>query len=215
MKKLISLAFTVLISIASQAQNEKYVKSMQRFITQMNAAKTMEDFNNAANSFERIANAEQKEWLPLYYIGFIDSRMSILEKDNNKKDALLDKGMENANKAAAIAGENAEIKILQSMLLGLKIGIDPQNRGMQLGTQSGMYLQSALRLDPENPRAHLMQGQSTMYTPGQYGGGKEKAIPMLEKSIEEFKTYKPSSNIMPDWGAERAKQALEECKNME
>lgn len=215
MKKILTLVTALFVFSATMAQNEKYIKSMERFIAQLNAAKTSDDFTKSANNFERIANAEPKEWLPDYYIGLCYSRMAMLEKDNMKKDALLDKGMEHANKAAQIAGENAEIKVLQSMLLGLKIGVDPQNRGMQLGMQSGMFIQSALKLEPENPRAYLMQGQSLMYTPGQYGGGKEKALPILEKSVELFKSHKPASSIMPSWGEERAIQALEECKKME
>ncbi|MEO8146254.1 MAG: hypothetical protein ABI723_01390 [Bacteroidia bacterium] len=215
MKKIITLAMVVLISVAAQSQNAKYVSSMERFIKMMNDAKTADDFQNAANSFERIANAEPKEWLPNYYEAYIYSRIAIMEKDNTKKDALLDKGLDYATKAEKIAGENAEIKVVQSMLLGIKIGIDPQNRGQKLGMQSGMYMQTAMKLDPTNPRAYLMQGQSLMYTPEQYGGGKDKAMKSLEKSVELFKTFKPSSSIMPTWGEVRASQALEECKNME
>ena len=52
-----------------------------------------------------------------------------------------------------------------------------------------------------------------MYTPEQYGGGKEKAIPVLEMAVAKYKTFKPASPMMPHWGEERANTVLEQCKN--
>ena len=70
-----------------------------------------------------------------------------------------------------------------------------------------------MKLDPENPRPYLLKGMGAMYTPEQYGGGKDKALPILEKAVEKFAKFKPTNSIMPKWGKERATKALEECKN--
>ena len=72
-----------------------------------------------------------------------------------------------------------------------------------------------MKLDPENPRPYLLKGQSAMYTPPQYGGGKEVALPLLEQAVEKFKSFKPKSSIMPNWGAQRANTVLEQFKNMD
>ena len=97
----------------------------------------------------------------------------------------------------------------------MKISVDPQNRGQKLGMKSGMLLGKAMQLDPENPRAYFLKGQGLVYTPEQFGGGKDKAIPVLETAVEKFKKFKPASSIMPNWGEAKCKAALEECKKPE
>lgn len=42
----------------------------------------------------------------------------------------------------------------------------------------------ALERDPANPRAYLVQGIQMMYKPVSHGGGVDKAIPLLYKSVE-------------------------------
>ena len=181
----------------------------------MDTATTTETMQSLGNQFERIGNAEPKEFLPGYYRAWINIMLSIYEKDNNKKDALLDAALELISKADSLMPDNSEIYALKSFALSMKIGVDPATRGQKLGMESAITLGQAMKLDPENPRAWLLKGQSAMYTPAQYGGGKEVALPLLEKAVEKFKTFKPQSSIMPNWGAKRANEVLEQCKNMD
>jgi hypothetical protein len=81
--------------------------------------------------------------------------------------------------------------------------------------QSGMLIDKAIKLDAENPRAYLLKGTGLMYRPPQFGGGKDKAIPVLETAVEKYKTFKPSSSIMPHWGEKRAQEVLEQCKKQD
>ena len=78
--------------------------------------------------------------------------------------------------------------------------------------QSGMLTATAMNLDSENPRPYFLKGMGTMYTPEQFGGGKDKAIPLLETALAKYKTFVPKSSIMPNWGEDKAREALEECK---
>ena len=45
-------------------------------------------------------------------------------------------------------------------------------------------IEKALKKDSQNPRAYLVQGIQTMYKPPKHGGGVNKAIPLLLKSVE-------------------------------
>jgi len=45
-------------------------------------------------------------------------------------------------------------------------------------------IKKALEKDPANPRAYLVQGIQNLYKPPQHGGGIDKAIPLLLKSVE-------------------------------
>ena len=138
--------------------------------------------------------------------------MGLKQTDNLKKDEYFDKAESLIDKADSIQKDNSEIFVVKSFITSLKISVDPQSRGQRLGMKSGMLLGKALQLDPENPRAYFLQGQGLMFTPEQFGGGKDKAIPALETAMKKFAKFKPTSSIMPNWGEVRCKAALEECK---
>lgn len=214
MKKfLVILLFVPLAKL--QAQSPKFIAAMERNIVVMDTATIPATMQNVANQLERISTAEPKEWLPGYYIAWLNIMMSIQEKDMNKKDAMLDKALDLIAKADAMMPDHSEIYALKSFALSMKIGVDPATRGQKLGMESGIAVARAMKLDPENPRPYLLKGQSAMYTPEQYGGGKEVALPILEQAVEKYKTFKPKNSIMPHWGAKRADEVLEQCKNMD
>jgi len=213
MKKL-AISICMLITLSVNAQdNKKFVKAMEANIKLLDSAQTVEQYQNAANAFARVSTAEKKEWLPVYYNAMSNLFIGMKQTENAKKDEYLDKAENLIKSAEEISKDNSEITAMHAWIVSMKISVDPMNRGMQLGMQSGMLTETAMKLDPENPRPYLLKGMGAMYTPEQYGGGKDKALPILEKAVEKFAKFKPSSSIMPDWGEERAKKAVEECKN--
>jgi tetratricopeptide (TPR) repeat protein len=209
---LIAICMLITMSVYAQ-ENKKFVKAMETNIQLLDSAQTIEQFQNASNAFERIAGAEKKEWLPDYYNAYANLMIGMKQTENIKKDEYFDKAEALINKADEISKDNSEITAMHAWIISMKISVDPMNRGMQLGMQSGMLTETAMKLDPENPRPYLLKGLGAMYTPEQYGGGKDKALPILEQAVEKFSKFKPSSSIMPKWGEAKAKSAVEECKN--
>lgn len=204
----------LLLATTINAQNTKLENALLKNLKQMEEAKSSEDFQNIANGLERIAEAEKGEWLAQYYAGYINLITGMQQEANAKKDEYYDRALSYINKADELSPDNSEICVLKSWALGVKIGIDPMNRGQQLGMEAGMLTAKAIELNPENPRAHFMKGQSAMYTPEQYGGGKNIALRYLENAVAKYKTFKPSSPAMPFWGEKQANEALEKCKTM-
>jgi hypothetical protein len=66
-------------------------------------------------------------------------------------------------------------------------------------------------LDPNNPRLYYLEGAGIFGTPEQYGGGKAKAKPVLEKAVALFKSeqHKP---LHPHWGQKQAEDMLAQCQ---
>ncbi|MCX6290643.1 MAG: hypothetical protein NT126_02635 [Bacteroidetes bacterium] len=218
MKTLTGILFALLIATTMNAEDAKYVKAMEKNIAMMDSAKAETAgtvYQDAYNAFERIAAANPKEWLPLYYQSFCEVMIGLQQKENPKKDECLDKAEALISKADSIKPDQSEIYVMKSFVTSMKISVDPQNRGQQLGMRSSILLGKAMQLDPENPRSYFLRGQGLVYTPEQFGGGKEKAIPVLEKALEKFAKFKPSSSIMPHWGETRCKAALDECRKPE
>lgn len=64
MKTFITILFLLSLSGAS-GQQDAYRQAMQRAMDKMSQASEPSDFQDAANMFERIAQTEKAEWLPL------------------------------------------------------------------------------------------------------------------------------------------------------
>lgn len=218
MKKIKLLILISLVTLSAKAEDAKYIKAMEKNIALIDSAgsgKNPTAWQDAYNGFERIAGANPKEWLPLYYQSFCEVMMGMKQTENMKKDEFYDKAETLINKADSLQKDNSEIYVLKSFIVSMKLSVDPQARGQQLGMKSGILLGKAIQLDPENPRAYYLKGQGLLYTPEQWGGGKDKAIPVLETSVQKFAKFKPNSSIMPNWGEARCKAALEQAKKTE
>ena len=71
---------------------------------------------------------------------------------------------------------------------------------MKYGGIANQAIEKAIMLNAENPRAYLQRGISLFYTPEMFGGGKDKAMPVLEMAGKKFAAFKPASSIEPNWG---------------
>ena len=80
------------------------------------------------------------------------------------------------------------------------------------GPKATELLTQAIKLHPKNPRAYLLLGQFLLYTPSTYGGGKEKAKPVIEKSVQLFETFEPAAELDPTWGKNMAASLLKQCE---
>ncbi|MFT7589727.1 MAG: hypothetical protein ACI959_001947 [Limisphaerales bacterium] len=206
------LAISMLFaSVSLFAQdNDRYTAAMEKMISMLDASETAEDMQKAANSFERIANAEQDKWLPLYYAAYSNVMLAFMPTDGKDVDALLDKADAQLEKAATISVDNSEILVLESMSASARMQVDPQARAMVYGPKSGTLANKARELDEENPRAWMQIGQNTFYTPEMWGGGKEKGCKLLRTAKEKYTSYEATSSIHPDWGEEYLNGIIEQ-----
>lgn len=202
-------AFTLLISLTGAAQSDKYTAAMQKNITLLDSAKTVDQLQSLAGTFERIGDAEKTQWLPYYYAAlaqtWIGWRPEVKDKDANAQKI-------NAYLAKAEAIEkNSETYAIENMSATQQMQVDPQSRWATNGKDAAEALQKGLAADPNNPRLYYLQAMSLFYTPEQYGGGKDKAKPLFEKSIALFKAAQPKP-LYPDWGQKQAEDMLAQCQ---
>lgn len=211
MKKLIILPIALLLSVASLGQNKKYKEAMKKQIVLLDSAKKTEQFVKVGAGFERLAKIEKSDWLPQYYAAAayvyaaFETEGEAIDKYCDKADLIIDR-------ADSLSKNNCEIQVLKAMSAVARIKVDPMARGWQFGKISYDCTNEAMKLDPENPRTYYNKGQMLFYTPESFGGGTTKAKPFLEKAVEKYKTFKPASDIHPNWGKAEANRLLIECK---
>ena len=209
LKKQLVIAFC-LMSLSSFAQND--TDSLVLRVAQLDSAKDEKTWNDLFHAFENLSTERPAEWLPVYYEGYSVLQLGMLQKENRMKDKYYDQATRFAALADSLNPHNAEVLILRCYAACMKITVDPYNRGQKFGILSRAYLDSAMQISPDNPRALYLRGVSDMYTPIEYGGGKKIALPTLESAVNKFSIEKPDSPVAPHWGADLAMKMLEECR---
>jgi hypothetical protein len=201
--------FSLLIGLGCQAQSDKYVAAMEKNLPLFDSAKTIDQYQSLAGTFERIGDAEKTQWLPYYYAALAQTLAGWIP-DLKDKDANSQKINAYLAKAEAIE-KNAETYVVENMSATQQMLVDPQTRWSSNGKDASEALQKGLALDPNNPRLYYLQAMSLFNTPPEFGGGKDKAKPVFEKSIALFKSaqHKP---LYPTWGQKEAEAMLAQCQ---
>ncbi|MEZ5084336.1 MAG: hypothetical protein R2750_12960 [Bacteroidales bacterium] len=214
MKKTILLLVMSAFLSGAYCQDENYTMIMVQHIKSFGMAQTPDDFQNLANTFERISNAESDQWPPLYYTAFSYVNLSFVSKTNEDKDSYLDKAQTYLDKAFEIYPDESELYALQGLLHEGRIQIDPVGRGRIYSMKANEALEKAKQYNPENPRTYYLMGLNILHTPEAFGGGAEPACKLFQTAIEKYKTYTPLNVLLPTWGAERNNQLFtENCTN--
>lgn len=222
MKKSILILVACFISTFTFAQNEKYTSMMEATIKKMEAAKTQDEIQNVANTFERISNAEKEEWLPAYYNALCNVNIASLVMrggENDKIVAFVDKAQAALDQCIKLVPNESELYALQGYIYTSRIWADPMNGGAIFSPMAHEAFGKAIAMNKNNPRAYYLRGQLVFYTPEFWGGGPKNAHKDLAQAAELFKNFKADSSIHPNWGfggnayhLEKAQASLEKKK---
>ncbi|MEZ4875915.1 MAG: hypothetical protein R2793_10815, partial [Flavobacteriaceae bacterium] len=167
----------------------------------------------AANLFERIAQAEPDNWLPSFYVAQINVLYSFSEKDEAKLTAQLKKAQDFLNDAKALSKENTEIVVLQAQLYTAWVVFDGAKYGMTMSPKINQLYQEAYALEPENPRAAFGKVEWELGTARWFGKDTKPFCEDLKKAVALFDTYEPKGPFYPNGGGEYAQQSLaQNCK---
>lgn len=193
----------------SQAQS-KYEKGMEKAFELWQSGKPAE----AANLFERIAQAEPDNWLPPFYVAQVNVFKSFSEKDAGKLDAQLKKAQDFLNDAKAISKDNAEILVLQAQLYTCWVIFDGAKYGMTMSPKIMQLYQKAYEIEPENPRVAFGKVEWEMGTARYFNQDIEPFCKDLAHAVELFESYEPKGKFYPNGGKEYAQQSLQQnCSN--
>lgn len=212
-----AILFTILIFFNGIlfAQNAKYTQAMEKAIAQLDTTQSTEGLQKLANTFERIAQNEKKKWLPAYYQAYCNMMIAMNKmqaQDITTCIAHVDKAQAALDIAVNIAPKESEIITLQGYIYQGRIWENPMVKGAEYSPKIQQALQTAIELNPENPRPYYIMGQQLLYTPEFYGGGAKAALPWLEKAATKYENYKIISTLHPSWGKGANNYMLENAR---
>jgi hypothetical protein len=206
---LLGIFLSTNLSLSGQSDYQSY---MQESIAMYDSVKTLADYQNIANRFDRIAAAETDQWLPNYYAGLTYVYMSFVRGlEDDKRDEYLDQALVYAEKASGLAGPEVEITVLTGYAYMAKVSVSPTLRGMTMSSKVSGYFEKALSMDPNNPRANLMLGRWKYGTAQFFGSDISEPCAMMQKSLSLFEASQNKSSIMPSWGQGQAEAMSKNC----
>ena len=142
----------------------------------------------------------------------------MMQDDPDIKELYLDKAFEIIAPFDTLAFEYtdslalSEIQTLKALIYVGKIFINPMVNGMKYGPLSEKSINKAISYCPTNPRPYYLNGQSKFYTPSAFGGGMDKAILFLKKSLDNYEIFE-TKKYWPNWGKEKSQSLYNEAIN--
>lgn len=213
MKKILLSAVIMVLASGAFAQSDKYTEAMKKNIAAIETSfKNPADLLKLANNFERIATAEKTQWLAYYYAAFCQVNVGFMEQDKDKIDGIADKAASLVSAADSLSPNNSEISCIKSMIASCHMMVNPMQRWMEYGKESGENMETAMQQDPANPRPYFLKGQGLRYTPEQFGGGCNTAKPELQTALDKYAAFKPASELHPSWGKDATQRLFDDCK---
>lgn len=210
MKKILFISLLSIQSMTLFAQEDAFTKKMTELIGKVSTTQPGQ-YEEVINSLDRVTQVEQKNWIPKYYLAYAYIMQAMTTSKKETIDGLLDIADRHLESAIQLI-ENDELYVLKSLSKSARIGVNPMTRGMKYGPEALAMLEKAKEINPENPRIYFLLGQNAFYTPEAFGGGKVKAQEYFGLAQKKFAQFKPSNNLLPNWGAEQNLQMLEKCK---
>lgn len=208
-KRIVLLLLICLSTLSLSAQESAYEEIMNQKVAALDSIPPAE-YPVLAADFAGILMIDGSDWIASYYAAYCRIIQAFGEK--GQADNLCDEAENHLKKAENMNGDRSEIACLKSMVASARMLVDPQSRWQTYGAMSAQLLRQALEINPKNPRAYLLQGQNLFYTPAQFGGGKDIALPIIQKSVDYFEEETASPSYAPHWGKEQARLLLKQCQ---
>lgn len=210
MKTMIILLTSLMLVMPLCGQSEKYMKAMQNELEKAGKARINSEFQVVANNFARIAAAEKTEWTAWYYAGFYNMLMNFNEQDATRRKNYISLANSQIDEGLKIKPTETELMVIRVMLYYAQMSLEPMT-AMSLMPEANAMLDEATLLNPGNPRIYLTRAEAIYNMPVEFGGGKDKARPVLLVAKEKFDKFVPDNSISPVWGAERCSFLLSEA----
>jgi hypothetical protein len=207
------VSLLALLAIGEIKAQSPYEKGMKAALEQLFSADGgKENWQNAANKLERIANVEKDKWQPHYYAALAYAWMATKEETLTLQDEKMNRARKFVETGLEVSPDNVELITMQGYADMLSIAFDPATRGQTLSTRVFQTFGKAIQMDPANPRARLFMAQMQDGTESFFGQGHEGSCQTLTKAVENYALQKDNGDFSPTWGQGAAEHMLKNCQ---
>jgi hypothetical protein len=161
--------------------------------------------------FERIGQAENENWVPLYHAANLLISTSFDIEDANERNTMLEKAKSIIEKAHKRSADNSELLTLEGLLYTAYVAMDPGTYGMMFSAKIMELHNKAIALDPGNPRAHANKIEYAMGSARFFGQDLAPFCEQMKAIIPKFDEQQSDVPFAPEYGKERAIQIANSC----
>jgi len=190
---------------------ENYNVEMRTSLQKLRNAKSLQNYQNAAQEMEQIAKKNKSKWIPYYHAAHAYIQAAFLTRDKTLIETFLNKAQPLIDQAKKLRPYDSEIITLQGLLYEAKTMIDPAKLSDEYLRKAVKEYDHARFIDKENPRPYYLIGRILYQLPGEYSN-KESACKHFRNAADRFKTFKPKSEYSPNWGEVPNHNMLQKCQ---
>ena len=205
MRSYLFILFFSICLLKVQAQVNSTNKTLETAVMQFNQGNKNLNYQELYLQFEQLYAVNKTNWLIPYYAGMTRSIMCLLKMGD--KDALANDALLWVGRAKSIMA-NDEVYCAESLAYTAKMSVNPLLRWLTYEGKIKKSLSLAKKLNPNNPRAYVLEANIQQKIPYIFGGGCNSVKPLIEKAELCFNTQTKSNLVEPSWG----KQSLVQLK---
>ena len=206
--KYLFIFFILLVQLQVQAQATNQSKALEAAVMQFNQATKNQAYQELYLQFEQLYALNKTNWLIPYYAGMTRSIMCLLKMGD--RDALANDALLWVGRAKSIMA-NDEVYCAESLAYTAKMSVNPLLRWLTYEGKIKKSLSLAKKLNPNNPRAYVLEANIQQKIPYIFGGGCNSVKPLIEKAELCFNTQTKSNLVEPSWGKQSLVQLKKAC----
>ena len=208
MRSFFYILFFSICFLKLQAQANSTNKTLETAVMQFNQGNKNLNYQELFVQFEQLYTVNKTNWLIPYYAGMTRSIMCLLKMGD--KDALANDALLWVGRAKSIMA-NDEVYCAESLAYTAKMSVNPLLRWLTYEGKIKKSLSLAKKLNPNNPRAYVLEANIQQKIPYIFGGGCNSVKPLIEKAELCFNTQTKSNLVEPSWGKQSLVQLKKAC----
>jgi hypothetical protein len=207
MKNLI-MFFILLSHFQVQAQATNQSKALEEAVIQFNQTSKFQAYQELYLQFEQLYAINKTNWLIPYYAGMSKSIMCLLKMGD--RDALANHALLWVGRAKLIE-QNDEVLCAESLAYTAKMSVNPALRWFSYEGKIKNALSLAKKLNPNNPRAYILEANIQQKLPFIFGGGCKSAKPLIQKAELCMNAQTKTNSVEPSWGMQSLVKLKKAC----
>jgi len=197
---LLFISFTSLFPAKAAATNDSaYATAMEQTLAVLDTATSVKTLQQCKYAFERIAQLDDKQCMPIYYIAYCNISSVYFNPQSEKTSSYLDESklyLDKLSKHKHV--DKSELATLKGYYYMALITSDPQVNGQKYFSDVISNFQAGIQQNPENPRPVCLLAFFNKQMPPfiqikmDVEAEKEKATALFDKETQ--------STTSPYWG---------------
>jgi hypothetical protein len=200
--------FILLLQLPLYAQVSNQTKALESAVMQFNQTNNPSSYTQLYLKFEQLYSVDKTNWLIPYYAGMTRSLMCLLKMGD--RDALANDALMWLARAKSIQ-VNDEIYCAESLAYTAKMSVNPALRWLTYEGKIKNSLNLAKKLNPNNPRAYILEANIQQKLPFIFGGGCKSVKPLIQKAELAFSAQNRANSIEPSWGIQSLVKLKKAC----